>query len=102
MLSDIIPFLLELNFDDFALIWLRRRRGDLRVAPSLLSFLGRSGHLHQAAFAELEEPPALLLGEVLGAAPLVELDGWLVVLRHDEHHARAAHLYRQLEKAGRS
>lgn len=64
----------------------------------LQSFLGWSCHLDQAVLTELEEPPAFLLGEVLSSTPLVELDGRLIVLRHDEHHARAASLYCQLEE----
>lgn len=69
-------------------------------AQSGLLFLRWSGHLDEAVLVEPEEPPALLLREVLGTAALVELDRRLVVLRHHEHHAGAACLHRQLEEDG--
>lgn len=75
------------------------RQKEEQPTPRSPSLLGRSAHLHQAVLVEPEEPPALLLGEVLGAAPLVVLDRGLVVLRHHEHHAGAASLHRQLEEA---
>lgn len=71
-----------------------------RVASSSgpLSLLRFSGHLPQGVFVEPEEPPALLLREVLGTTTLVELEGRLIVLRDHKHHAGAARLHRQLEE----
>lgn len=73
-----------------------RSRVSSSSVAALRSLLGRSRHLDQAVLVEPEEPPALLLGQILGAAPLVELDRRLVVLRHHEHHAGAASLHGQL------
>lgn len=75
-------------------------KAEATSARSGLSFLGWSGHLDEAVLVKPEEPPALLLREVLGTAALVELDRRLVVLRHHEHHAGAARLHRQLEEDG--
>lgn len=75
-----------------------RLTGDLHATPRLQSFLGWGGHLDEAALVKPEEPPALLLREILGATPLVEPDGRLVVLRHHEHHAHAAQFDSQLQE----
>lgn len=64
----------------------------------LLSFFSWSGHLQEAVLVKPEEPPALLLRQVLRAAAFVELHGRGVVLRHHEHHAGAARLHRQLDQ----
>lgn len=64
----------------------------------LLSFLSWSGHLQEAVLVKPEEPPALLLRQVLRPAALVELHGRGVVLRHHKHHAGAARLHRQLDQ----
>lgn len=60
--------------------------------------LGR--HLEQVLLVDLEKPPALLVREVRCAAPLVEIDGRLVPLGHDEVHATAAAFYRRLGGRG--
>lgn len=60
------------------------------------SFLRGRRHLEEAVLVEAEQPPALRLGEVVGAPSLVELDGRVVALGDDEVHAAAARLHRQL------
>lgn len=79
--------------------WTLLKSRGASARPGLL-FLRWSGHLDEAVLVEPEEPPALLLREVLGTAALVELDRRLVVLRHHEHHAGAARLHRQLREDG--
>ena len=56
-------------------------------------------HLEDAVLVKAEQTPALLLGQVFGAAALVELDGRSVGRGHDEMHAAAAGLHRSLENA---
>jgi len=60
------------------------------------SFLRGRRHLEEAVLVEAEQPPALRLGEVVGAPSLVELDGRVVALGDDEVHAAATSLHRQL------
>lgn len=55
-------------------------------------------HLEEAVLVESEEPPAFLQREVGGTAALVELDGRLVVLRHNEVNAATAGLHGCLEE----
>lgn len=59
------------------------------------SLFGR--HLEQVLLVDLEEAPSLLMREIGGAAPFVELDGWLIPLGHDEVHTAAAARHRSLE-----
>lgn len=53
-------------------------------------------HLHQILFVDLEEPPSFFQREIWSSAPLVEVDGGFVPLRHDEVHTTAARLYCRL------
>lgn len=63
-----------------------------RLTPR--SFLG--GHLEEVLFVNLEQTPAFLQRQVRSPTALVELNGWLVGLCHDEMHATAAGLHRSL------
>lgn len=57
-------------------------------------------HLQEILFVDLEEPPALLGGQIRGAPSLVEPDGGLVPLCHQEVHAAAAALHSHLQSQG--
>lgn len=57
-------------------------------------------HLQEILFVNLEEPPALLGGQIRGAPSLVEPDGGLVPLCHQEVHAAAAALHSHLQSQG--
>lgn len=54
-------------------------------------------HLQEILLVNLEEPPALLGGQIRGAPSLVEPDGGLVPLCDEEVHAAAAALHSHLQ-----
>lgn len=59
-------------------------------------------HLQEILFVNLEEPPALLGGQIRGAPSLVEPDGGFVPLRDEEVHAAAAALHSHLQSQRRT